>query len=511
MNSTPHAWRFFRAGGFDQVRLDRGSDLQRLAELDQKLWVALSCPTQGLELDARTLRLIDTDGDGHVRVPELIAAIDWAVARLRSADTLIDSGPLALSAIDDAHDEGRRILDSARQILKAMGQADATTISVDLCSDSAHIFAGMPANGDGVITADGQDDHLQQAIKAIIDTVGGVPDRSGTTGVNQAAIDRFFDEAAALVAWREQPQAQPELLPLGSATGAACAALQAVRAKIDDFFTRCQLAAFDDRAQACVNGSEDQLREVSARLLSADSEDLAALPLAHARAGAALPLADGLNPAWRDRVMALRTAVVEPLLGPRDVLSAADWADIQARLAGFGQWILQQPKTALDALDAQQLKVWVASDLRERLASLMAADLAVAREAEAIDDVNRLARYVRDLARLANNFVSFTDFLRVVHRLLHPPRSGELSGRHAVPRRSQLRPGGEGARCRQACCAGQPVGRVPGVLRMPPWCGEDADRRGLHCGRFGPADGGPQRRVLRPTGPRLGRHHHQDH
>ncbi len=265
MNSTPHAWRFFRAGGFDQVRLDRGSDLQRLAELDQKLWVALSCPTQGLELDARTLRLIDTDGDGHVRVPELIAAIDWAVARLRSADTLIDSGPLALSAIDDAHDEGRRILDSARQILKAMGQADATTISVDLCSDSAHIFAGMPANGDGVITADGQDDHLQQAIKAIIDTVGGVPDRSGTTGVNQAAIDRFFDEAAALVAWREQPQAQPELLPLGSATGAACAALQAVRAKIDDFFTRCQLAAFDDRAQACVNGSEDQLREVSAR------------------------------------------------------------------------------------------------------------------------------------------------------------------------------------------------------------------------------------------------------
>ncbi len=161
-----------------------------------------------------------------------------------------------------------------------------------------------------------------------------------------------------------------------------------------------------------------------ARLLSADSEDLAALPLAHARAGAALPLADGLNPAWRDRVMALRTAVVEPLLGPRDVLSAADWADIQARLAGFGQWILQQPKTALDALDAQQLKVWVASDLRERLASLMAADLAVAREAEAIDDVNRLARYVRDLARLANNFVSFTDFY--THRDLASFQAGTL-------------------------------------------------------------------------------------
>ncbi|MCC7544479.1 MAG: hypothetical protein IT506_03210, partial [Aquabacterium sp.] len=54
MSSSKHTWRFFRAGGFDHVRLDRGADLLNLAQLDQKLWVALSCPTQGLELDAQT-------------------------------------------------------------------------------------------------------------------------------------------------------------------------------------------------------------------------------------------------------------------------------------------------------------------------------------------------------------------------------------------------------------------------------------------------------------------------
>ena len=157
-SNTSHQWRFFSAGGFDQVRLDRGADLVHLAGLDQKLWVALSCPTKGLELDATTLALIDTDTDGHVRVPELIAAIGWAAARLKSPDTLIAGGPLALEAIDDSHDDGRRLQASARHILASIGKADAGALSVADCADSARIFAGMPANGDGVITAAGQAD-----------------------------------------------------------------------------------------------------------------------------------------------------------------------------------------------------------------------------------------------------------------------------------------------------------------------------------------------------------------
>ena len=41
---TKHRWRFYRAGGVDQVRLDRGADILNLPDLDQKLWVALSAP-----------------------------------------------------------------------------------------------------------------------------------------------------------------------------------------------------------------------------------------------------------------------------------------------------------------------------------------------------------------------------------------------------------------------------------------------------------------------------------
>ncbi|MEY4863894.1 MAG: hypothetical protein RLZ51_1989, partial [Pseudomonadota bacterium] len=217
-------------------------------------------------------------------------------------------------------------------------------------------------------------------------------------------------EGEALVAWRDQPLTMPDLQLLGSATDAALAALHAVQAKIDDFFTRCQLAAFDERAQGSVNGSEERLREVSAQLLSADSPDLSALPIAHARAEAALPLVAGVNPAWSARLVSFKTTVVEPVLGAREALTADDWEQLKARFTACEQWKAAMPDTVLKALDPHELKALVTGDMRGRLTALMAADLAVANEAADIDDVRRLVHYTRDLARVANNFVSFTDF-----------------------------------------------------------------------------------------------------
>ena len=78
MTTPAHIWSFWRAGGFDQVKLTSGADLLHLDQLDQKLWVALACPTTGLEFDSQTLKLIDTDHDGRIRARDIIAACRWA-------------------------------------------------------------------------------------------------------------------------------------------------------------------------------------------------------------------------------------------------------------------------------------------------------------------------------------------------------------------------------------------------------------------------------------------------
>jgi hypothetical protein len=82
--ATRHVWKFFRTGGLNQVSLETAEDLLALSELDQKLWVALSCPVKGLELDEQTLALIDADSDGHIHVREIISAVNWAAALLKN-------------------------------------------------------------------------------------------------------------------------------------------------------------------------------------------------------------------------------------------------------------------------------------------------------------------------------------------------------------------------------------------------------------------------------------------
>src|SRR6266700_1618886 len=131
-----YGWRFFRAGGFDQVRLDSGADLAALDKLDQKLWVALACPTQGLEFDSKTLALIDTDKDGRIRAPEIIAAAKWATGCLKNPDDLLKGAPaLPLSAINDATAEGKQLLSSAHQILSNLGKKGADSITIEDTTD----------------------------------------------------------------------------------------------------------------------------------------------------------------------------------------------------------------------------------------------------------------------------------------------------------------------------------------------------------------------------------------
>lgn len=90
----------YRAGGFDQVRLETGADLLNLGSLDQKLWVALACPTRGIEFDPKTLDLIDIDKDGRIRAPELIAATQWAGQAVKNADDLLKGSSSPLPQFD---------------------------------------------------------------------------------------------------------------------------------------------------------------------------------------------------------------------------------------------------------------------------------------------------------------------------------------------------------------------------------------------------------------------------
>lgn len=411
MGNAKHIWKFFRAGGFDQVRLDTGADMLALGELDQKLWVALSCPVHGIEFDARTLELIDSDGDGQVRANEVLAAIRWAGSLLKDPEVLVrDGATLALSNVADDSEEGRQILASARLIQANLNRPEATTISLADLADSGRLVAGLKFNGDGVICPEQIDDvQLRERLQEMMKCTGSMPDLSGHNGVDRAIVDGFFADAAKLNAWHAQG-AVPEVRPLGDDTFVAAAALRAVRAKIDDYFTRCQLAAFDSRAAEPLSRAVADYQALAAHSLSAGDADIAALPLARIGAGKALPLRDGLNPAWRARIDRLRAQVILPLLGELENLSEAAWREVCERFVPFDTWQNAKPEVGAASCNMEFVQQALQSGLQDKLNRLITQDQSAEAEIKAMRAVERLIRYQRDLHTLVNNFVSFRAF-----------------------------------------------------------------------------------------------------
>jgi len=409
--STRHAWRFFRAGGFDQVRIDSGADIANIDQLDQKLWVALACPTTGLEFDKKTLDLIDTDKDGRIRPPELIAACKWAVAMLKNPDDLVkSSAALPLAAINDATVEGKSILASAKQILANLGKTDSA-ITVDDTTDTAKIFAATKFNGDGIVPADSSDDPaIQKTIADIIACTTALTDRSGKPGISQAQLDLFLAEAAAFDAWHKQAESDSAVMSLGANTSAAAGAFTAIKAKIDDFFARCRLAAYDARAIGALNRQEVEYLAIAAKDLTITAAEVAGFPLAKVEAGRALPLVDGLNPAWAAAIAALRDTVVKPLLGDKGALTEAEWLTICAKLAPYQAWAAAKAGASVEKLGLPRVREILASNAKAAIMDLLAKDKALEPEATAIAAVDKLARYHRDLYKLLVNFVNFKDF-----------------------------------------------------------------------------------------------------
>ena len=324
---TGHTWKFFSRGGLDQVLLDTAEDLLALESLDPKLWVALSCPVRGLELDERTLSLIDSDGDRRIRVPELLAAVRWACARLRDPATLL-KGPvdLPLAAIDDARPEGAVLLASARHVLRNLGRPDAASVSVSDTADTAALFQPGALNGDGVVQpAAAADPAARALVEDIVACTGGTPDRSGAAGVTADLVTAFLADCAAFVAWSAAGSAAG-VLPLGDGTAAAVAALSAIRPKVDDYFARCRMAAYDPRAEGALNATEAGFTAIAATEMTAAVPTAAAFPLARIAPGRPLQLEAGVNPAWSGALAALRTAAVAPLLGADRFFHSVDQA-----------------------------------------------------------------------------------------------------------------------------------------------------------------------------------------
>jgi hypothetical protein len=236
-----HSWNYENIGGSTRVKITTGADIAHLADLDLKKWTVLSCPTAGLDIDEKSLKYVDTDNDGRIRVNDVIATSQWLTAVVKDADLLVKGvDSIDVEAFNQEHADGKKLYNSAKQILVNLAK-EGSVISLADTKDITAIFAKTRFNGDGVITEQtAEADDEKAVVAAIVNTLGGVADRCGVNGANAELIEKFYQALADYVAWSEAAVEAP----YGADTDKAIEAYNALDAKVKDYFVRAKLASF---------------------------------------------------------------------------------------------------------------------------------------------------------------------------------------------------------------------------------------------------------------------------
>ena len=161
-----------------------------------------------------------------------------------------------------------------------------------------------------------------------------------------------------------------------------------MQGKIDDFFSRVRLVAFDGRSQEQLNKPVSSLESLGSADLSSACDEVKHFPLALVSADARLPLVDGINPAWQAAMADFAAQVVAPLLG-KDVtqLDYSQWQGLKAAFNAYEQWLAAEKGASLKGICADELRGWADPKWQAALDDLMQKDLAMAPAVKAFADV----------------------------------------------------------------------------------------------------------------------------
>lgn len=401
---SKYKWQFENIGGATRIKITSGEDIKHLSELDHKMWTVLSCPVKGLEIDDRSLYWIDSDNDGKIHLDDVVKTSKWITDAISDPGLLLDGkDSFDINNFRKDSDTGRKLYKSASCILHYLGK-EGPVISMSDIADSSSIFSKTRFNGDGIITemsADSEEE--KEAIKAAIDTVGSITDRSGSQGLDAALIEKFYESLSAYTAW---VKSAPET-PFGANTEAVISAYDSLDTKMKDYFMRSRLAEFSPESMSSLDVQKTRIEAVSAENLGEKTDEIASYPIARITGKPEINLDGPINPAWSDIVSTIKKYALGQ---DQKTLSESDWKEISEKTTEYRAWKNAKKGTEVEKLGFDKAESILRGDKKGALLSLAEQDSALKEESDNIDLVDKFLHIYRDFYTLLKNFVSFQDF-----------------------------------------------------------------------------------------------------
>ncbi|MFO7956169.1 MAG: hypothetical protein R6X33_03635 [Candidatus Brocadiia bacterium] len=432
MAETP--MHFDKYGRTYHLRIESARDLEHVLELNDALWIATSARISSLNCDREFLDFVDLDDNGIVRCDEVRAAVRWTLDRLSDAGPLAEgTDEVGLGQIGTDDPAGRRLLETARYVNGALGVGGREAIGLDQIDAFEELLDRHPINGDGVIPPGASEDpEVNQFIGDIVACTGGRQDRGGRMGATAEQLETFLADAAAYLDWlarvEDDSAETTDAMPLGEETVGAYQALEAIEAKVEEFFALCRTLRFLGTSEGVV---PEARVGVLADVQGAESinEQLEGAPLARPTAEEVLPLREGVNPAWRDRLEEFAERAVKPVLGERDELTPEDWGRIEEFFAGHKAWLAAKKGASVEMFDKALLRSYLDGDQADKVRELLAADAEVADQFGTVRDLRKLLLCHKHLLRFLNNFVSFPELYAPDRRAMFEMGSLVIDGR----------------------------------------------------------------------------------
>ncbi len=411
-----------RLGDHYQYVLHEPTDLARITELDPARWMANSAPVTSSSADPTFLRLLDSNNDGRIQPDELVEGVGWLLRCMNDLQGVAERSPaLVLARLDQSTTEGRALRASAQRILSNLGQAEADQIHIDQLRDRKRLVGAGSTNGDGVIpwVVIGEP-RLRAFVRDLATTMGPVIDASGKLGATAEQLDAFMDQAQAWLDWEAEGNgdgAGGEALRFWAAdTDQAWEATEAVRDKLEEYFSLCELSAMDPEAKAALGVGT---------VAGDGGAWLGRAPIARPRPDGQLHSDGWIHPDWREPWERFSSLVLERLGLADKPLTATRWARILRRFRPYARWLARRPETLVSRLGRATLEGYLGDpDLVEGLQALVAADRDVAQELAGVADVERLILFQQHLLDFCNNFISFSRFYDP--RVRSMPEAGTL-------------------------------------------------------------------------------------
>ena len=401
-------------GGSQQFTISAPELMKAVVNLDPALWAATSAPCESLSTNNKFISYLDPNNSGSIRIDEVIDAINFLLETFKTEQELNNQGELVkLSEFNNSSSAAKSFV---HFIKKSFALKDKNCeLTLKQVSDKIEQVSSGPLKGDGKLTS--------QAINrpADLNLFNDILAVSGETSLTLGLLDKFIADAEDFLNWEENT-AKPEL-KVKDAT-LAYSAFTALKDKMDEFFSYCQLVAVDPVNANRFRINPEEIPPLDLKATEDISTYLDSMPLAFPNEKLELKLSSGINSRYNSHVKDFAAAF------KLSTLSMEKWEKIKQDLAPYDEYCTRIYGDATGKLGRENLEKYLKSPAIKNLRNILAKDDKLSDTLALLKKLEKMILLRHYMPEFIDNYVNFKDLYTQGKTSIIQAGSLVIDGRH---------------------------------------------------------------------------------